>query len=237
MLDRELGPTRLFHVESIRVDDRVVLSLEGELDIAGIEELTTHVEQAYASPSPHVLIDLRALTFIDGTGVRAIVGAVLLLGDRTVIHAGPPRVHRVFELTGAARALPFIDPPTPHPIENERQSNLDFVRRLWHAFSTGGADAMARLVPEDVEWRPSVAGGRVLRGREELRRFWAGRPVGAAVRVTEFRALGDAVLVRCEYPRMNGTLKVVWSLYHFSEMLLRRAETYETESEALAHAA
>jgi hypothetical protein len=87
-------------------------------------------------------------------------------------------------LTRSLRALPFTAPPAPYAIPHGRESNLDFVRRLWHTFRTGGADAMARLVPDDVQWRPSVAGGRVLRGREELRSFWAARPVGAAVRVT-----------------------------------------------------
>ena len=45
------------------------------------------------------------------------------------------------------------------------------------------------------------------------------------------------MLVRCEYPLANGTTKVVWSLYQFSERVLQRAETYESEREALAHAA
>jgi anti-anti-sigma factor len=237
MADHELGPIRLLHVESIRAHELVVLSLEGELDIAGLEDLTVHVEAAATQPVAHVVIDLRALSFIDGTGVRAIVSAATLIGERVVVYPGPARVQRVFELTGSLRALPFTAPPAPHAIPDERESNLEFVRRLWHAFRTGGADAMVRLVPNEVQWRPSVAGGRVLNGREELRSFWAARPIGAAVRVTEFRAIGEDVLVRCEYPRLNGTLKVVWSLYHFSEMVLRRAETYETEREALAHAA
>jgi anti-anti-sigma factor len=225
------------HIESIRAHELVVLSLEGELDIAGVEELMGHAGAAAAQPVARVVIDLRALTFIDGTGVRAVARAARRIGDRVVLYPGPSRVQHVFALTGLLRALPFSTPPGPHAIPDDRESNLDFVRRLWHTFRTGGADAMVRLVPNDVQWRPSAAGGRVLNGREELRSFWAARPVGAAVRVTEFRAVGEDVLVRCEYPRLNGTLKVIWALYHFSDTVLQRAETYETEREALAHAA
>ncbi len=237
MANQDLAPTRIFHVESIRAPGLVVLSLEGELDIAGAEELSFHVKEAAAQPVDQVLIDLRGLTFIDGTGVCAILASVLLIGERTVVFRGPSRVQQVFELTGLATTIPFAAPPAPHRIGDRREHNLEFVRGLWQAFRAGGADAMLRLVPHDVEWRPSVADGRVFHGREELRRFWAARPVAEAVQATEFRAVGSDVLVRCEYPRANGTPKVVWSLYHFSEVGLQRAETYESEREALAHVA
>lgn len=237
MAHDDLGPAQLFHVESIVWRERVVLSLHGELDIAALPELDVQIERAAVQSTARVVLDLRGLTFIDGTGVRAVLGAALLLGQRLTVYPGPPAVHRVFELTDATDVLPFTRAPGPRAIAGECAPNVEFVRRLWRAFCTGGAEAMARLVSSDVEWRPSVAGGRVLRGREELRSFWAARRVSPAVRVTEFRPVGENVLVRCEYPLANGTTKVVWSLYQFSERVLQRAETYESEREALAHAA
>jgi anti-anti-sigma factor len=233
MADDDLGPTHLFHVESIHSLEGVVLSLEGELDIAGVDVVMVHAHRVAAELPRWVVLDLRALTFIDGTGVRALARAALEIGDRLVVYRGPPRVQGVFELIGALDALPFAPAPAARAVDN---GNVEFVRRLWHAFRTGGAEAMARLVPSDVEWRPSVAGGRVLRGPEELHRFWAAR-TGSPIRVTEFRAVGDDVLVRCEYPTADGTPTVVWSLYEFSESVLERAETYESERGALAHAA
>jgi anti-anti-sigma factor len=236
MAHDDLRPARLFDVESIVWRERVVISLRGELDIAGVPQLDGEIERAAMQSSGPVVLDLRGLDFIDGTGVRAVLGAALLLGPRLTVYPGPPRVHRVFELTEATDVLPFTCAPGPRTIAGERTPNVEFVRRLWHAFRTGGADAMARLVSSDVEWRPSVAGDRVLRGPDELRSFWAARRVSAAVRVTEFRPVGDDVLVRCEYPLANGATKVVWSLYQFSETVLQRAETYASEREALAHA-
>ena len=233
----DLGPVHPFHVESILAPGKLVLSLEGELDIGGLEELNAHVRRAARRRIERVVLDLRALTFIDGSGVRAVVGAARGLGERAVVYPGPPRVHRVFELTGTVTAVPFTAPPGPRGVDGTPERNVEFVRRLWEAFRTGGADAMARLIPSDAEWRPSIASGRVLRGPDELRSFWAAQQQGATIRVTEFRAVGNDVLVRSEYTSADQTRKVVWSLYQFREMVLLRAETYNSEREALAHAA
>ena len=213
------------------------MSLEGELDIAGLEDLNAHVRRAARRRIERVVLDLRALSFIDGSGVRAVIGASRRIGERLVVYPGPPRVHRVFELTGAATAVPFTVPPRPRPVDGTPERNVEFVRRLWEAFRTGGADAMACLVPREAEWRPSVASGRVLRGSDELRSFWAAQQLGPAIRVTEFRAVGNDVLVRSEYSEVTGPLKVVWSLYRFCDLVLLRAETYDSEREALAHVA
>ena len=51
------------------------------------------------------------------------------------------------------------------------ESNVEFVPRLWQAFESGGAEAMIKLVPREVEWRPSTSGGRVFRGPGELLEF------------------------------------------------------------------
>lgn len=57
------------------------------------------------------MVDLSQATFIDSTGLRTIVGAdrrAHACGVRLVIVPAPPLVHRVFELCGFDRTLPFV---------------------------------------------------------------------------------------------------------------------------------
>jgi hypothetical protein len=49
--------------------------------------------------------------------------------------------------------------------------------------------------------------------------------------------VGDDVLVRSESVLDDGTVKVLWSLYEFSNLTLIRAQSFQGEREALAHAA
>jgi hypothetical protein len=77
------------------------------------------------------------------------------------------------------------------------RTNLEFVAELWRAFETGGAAAIADLVPPDVEWRPLQTGGEDLRGTPGLREFWA--PPNLAMPTPQmFQAHGDDVLVHAE---------------------------------------
>ena len=46
------------------------------------------------------------------------------------------------------------------------------VRELWRAWAGGGVEALLAHVDDDAEWAPH-AEGRVLRGADELRAFWA----------------------------------------------------------------
>ncbi len=58
-------------------------------------------------------IDLRPLTFVDSTGVRALLvtlGRTRAAGVTLRIVRAGPRVQRVFELLCLDTVLPFIDP-------------------------------------------------------------------------------------------------------------------------------
>jgi anti-anti-sigma factor len=90
----------------------VRLVVRGELDLATTAEFqeALHVQQASGR---HVVLDLAELDFIDSTGVRALLEAVMSaqadgwnLGvDPRLTHA----VQRVFELTGLLPLLPLIE--------------------------------------------------------------------------------------------------------------------------------
>lgn len=92
--------------------------LIGELDVAEadalIEDLRTAVE-----PQGDLTLDLRALDFIDSSGVRALVTIAGHLSDgSTLILSEPtPAVRRVLDLVGIAQVAAAIEvrPPGPPP--------------------------------------------------------------------------------------------------------------------------
>lgn len=99
--------------DPLRIDEPVVrdgarhLALHGELDMADVPELEAALRQAEASGLP-LVVDLRGLTFIDSTGIAALMAchARLLEGGRGLAAlCGSGTVLRTLELTGAAEVL------------------------------------------------------------------------------------------------------------------------------------
>jgi anti-anti-sigma factor len=57
---------------------------------------------------------MRDLTFIDSSGLRAVVMAdqrVRADGGRLIVVRGPARVNEVLEVTGVARRIELVDEP------------------------------------------------------------------------------------------------------------------------------
>jgi anti-sigma B factor antagonist len=105
-----IGRFDFLEMRSERSDDRHVITLEGELDLDGVERVTEELERAEASDARQIVLDLSGLTFLDSSGVRLIVCANLRSranGDRLRLIRGSTRVQRVFELTGVLDRLPF----------------------------------------------------------------------------------------------------------------------------------
>jgi len=90
------------------LDGRVV-AFHGELDIAGVKTALEAVVAADRAGGP-VLIDLGDLTFIDATGLRVLIVAQRLLGDRLTLSEARGMPARLFELAGVASTLPFVVP-------------------------------------------------------------------------------------------------------------------------------
>jgi anti-sigma B factor antagonist len=60
------------------------------------------------------VLDLRELTFIDSSGLRALVTAdqrVRDEGGRFIVVKGPDRVNEVLEITGVAKRIELVDEP------------------------------------------------------------------------------------------------------------------------------
>jgi anti-sigma B factor antagonist len=85
----------------------------GELDLATSPQLAAALREAQFGAST-VVLDLRALSFIDSAGARVIAAAAARArpdGRRLMVVRGPPEVERLLTLTGTAGELETFDLP------------------------------------------------------------------------------------------------------------------------------
>lgn len=93
-------------------DERYVLHVSGELDLATAPLLETHLEAAWASATPAVVLDLEGVTFLDSTGVRVILQAhqtAVADSRRFSLRRLPPQARMVCELVGVPGRVPIDD--------------------------------------------------------------------------------------------------------------------------------
>jgi anti-sigma B factor antagonist len=89
------------------------VTVAGELDIATMSQLDDALRRAQAD-APLVVLDLRALRFIDGSAAALIVAAdrrIRHAGGRLVVVRAPAAVQWVFELIAFDRRLELVDHP------------------------------------------------------------------------------------------------------------------------------
>ena len=88
------------------------MTLRGELDLATVDE----------AEATTVVVDLRALRFMDSTGLHFVLGADARArerGGRLLLVRGPESVDRVFRLALLDGRLEFVDDPDRDPGEVE----------------------------------------------------------------------------------------------------------------------
>jgi anti-anti-sigma factor len=103
-----------FRVEVHQEGEGTVISLSGELDLASSPALEEAIERVLGSETELVVIDLRALEFMDSTGLSIIVKAHQTAEARELgLHLvnGPPQVERLLSLTGVAERMSLIEAP------------------------------------------------------------------------------------------------------------------------------
>jgi anti-sigma B factor antagonist len=87
-----------------------LISVGGDLDVAGVDRLRQACDQAIASGSPEIVLDLGACSFIDSSGLSVVVGLfrdACDAGRQLQIRPGGPAVRRTFLISGLSRDLPF----------------------------------------------------------------------------------------------------------------------------------
>ena len=98
-----------FSVSHRRAGDAIVVAAAGEIDLATIEDLQSIVDAA-AAGAERVVLDLRAVTFIDSAGLRLVLRSSRAIGAFSVVR-GPQEVQRLFDLVGLDSRLRMLDRP------------------------------------------------------------------------------------------------------------------------------
>jgi anti-sigma B factor antagonist len=94
--------------------DQVLISVEGEVDFATAPELETALDRAVQARPRRLVVDLRAVRFLDSSGLALLVRHDRLARETDcvlVVVKGPPNVQQVFELTGLSGRLTMVDEP------------------------------------------------------------------------------------------------------------------------------
>ncbi len=101
-----------FHVEPEGGEERGVIRLQGELDMATAETLKLALAEALEAEPRHLALDLSDLTFIDSTGIGVLVSTSRRAEERgcSFVLRSPCRpVLRALRLTGVDQLLAIED--------------------------------------------------------------------------------------------------------------------------------
>jgi anti-sigma B factor antagonist len=104
-----------FNIEVVERDKGVSVRIEGELDVATAPVLGESLIQAEASDAEVIVIDLTGVSFIDSTGLRALLEADARDREspgagRLQITGGSGQAQKLFKLAGVLDKLPFVAP-------------------------------------------------------------------------------------------------------------------------------
>ena len=98
-----MGPTSHFRTELDSNNGVVRVALSGELDLASAPILEEALDAVVSDGFAGVMVDLRELTFIDSSGLHALLRARTgadTSGKGLILVGAPDAAQRLFELTG-----------------------------------------------------------------------------------------------------------------------------------------
>jgi anti-anti-sigma factor len=98
-----------FDVSIERDAASVRVLVAGELDLATVPELLAVFEGGAVDPAAAVVLDLTRVSFIGGSGLRALLAIHELAGARLLIVPGAT-ARRLLAVTGVAHQLPIAAP-------------------------------------------------------------------------------------------------------------------------------
>jgi anti-anti-sigma factor len=116
--DAGVGAQEHLRVDARRTDERVVLHLTGELDLASSPIFERALEDADVASAPLLVLDLDELKFVDSTGLRVILLAhegSRARGQEFAITQGSPQVQRLLSITSVAEHMRVLSAPDDSP--------------------------------------------------------------------------------------------------------------------------
>ena len=102
-----------FSVTRRRAGDTVVVVPTGEIDLATVDEVEVELDAARGE-ARQIVLDLRAVSFIDSAGLRLVISqsrALAAEGAGFAVVRGPTEVQRVFDLVGLDGRVTMLDLP------------------------------------------------------------------------------------------------------------------------------
>jgi anti-sigma B factor antagonist len=103
-----------FRVEVHVQDHARVITVSGELDLASSPALEEELDRVVTADAELVIVDLRALEFMDSTGLSVLVKAHQRAednGKRFGLVNGSQQVQRLLSLTGVADRFTLVNAP------------------------------------------------------------------------------------------------------------------------------
>ncbi len=101
---RDPGPATI-RIEMRATQDSVRILLDGELDMATVDSFRTFLDDLHYEPGVHVVFDIGALTFMDSSGLNALMETLRklrLVGGDMAIMQPTPAVQRLLDISGLA---------------------------------------------------------------------------------------------------------------------------------------
>jgi anti-anti-sigma factor len=108
-------PPESFQCETGRDGETSWVRPIGELDLDTAPLLDQELTAVREAGAGRIVLDMRALTFMDSTGLRLVIRwdtAAREEGFEFAIVPGPDVVERVFRLTGMEEQIPVAPPPS-----------------------------------------------------------------------------------------------------------------------------
>jgi anti-sigma B factor antagonist len=105
-----VGGETTFELERVANGDTHTIVLSGEVDLLAVPALQQAVRELCDQRVSEIVLDLRRVTFMDSTGLKATVAAHQRCqrdGCTFSVIPGPTQIQTLFELTGLAESVPF----------------------------------------------------------------------------------------------------------------------------------
>lgn len=117
------------HAPSFRCTVKVhgtsrIVDVEGEIDLFTVSQLRRAIGEAFRAHPEMLVIDLASVTFMDSSGLHALLDAHRRShadGLRLVIVPAPDIVEHPFRLAGLDGCLPFVPKATPNGRSADRR--------------------------------------------------------------------------------------------------------------------
>lgn len=101
-----------YRCETSRIEARAVLAVGGDLDLASAPRLLDDADAAMADPTESIALDLGAVTFVDSSGLTALLRVQRNATERGIaftLGPVPPQVRRVIDIAGLGPTFGLSD--------------------------------------------------------------------------------------------------------------------------------